>query len=155
MRDAHSKICKATNAFAKTQKTYFDRLVKGPAFHMGQHVWLYWPKPRQRQNYCKLDRVWTGPYLILSFKTSVVCRIEHVCTHKRQVVHIDRLTPCRLPITQQKRQADETQNDYGDKDLVGIGDNLNSPSATTRVKRRGRPPKTQRSIIKDSTRVLM
>ena len=32
MRDAHERVRQATHAAAKTQKTHFDRLVKGPVF---------------------------------------------------------------------------------------------------------------------------
>ena len=149
MRDAHSKIRKATNASAKTQKTYFDRLVKGPAFHVGQHVWLYWPKPKQRQNYRKLDRLWTGPYLILSFKTSVVCRIEHVHTHKRQVVHIDRLTPCRSPVMPREKYTTEAHHDFRAEDLVSHDDTFDPPLPTP-TKRHGRPPKNLHHRLQDS-----
>ena len=45
MRDAHERVRQATHAAAKTQKTHFDRLVKGPVFAVNQLVWLYWPRP--------------------------------------------------------------------------------------------------------------
>ena len=94
LRDAHESVRRNTHAVAKTQKTYFDRLVKGPIFAVNQYVWLFWPRPVVRQKYRKLTRSWTGPFQIISFKSQVVCVVKHVRTGKRYTVHIDRLTPC-------------------------------------------------------------
>jgi len=143
MRAAHTKMRKAIQSAAKTQKTYFDKLVKGPAFHVGQHVWLYWPKPKQRQKNRKLDRAWTGPYVILSFKTSVVCCIEHVHTHKRQAVHTDRLTPCMSPVTTLQPHVTASQPSTDEVDHTARN---RLPLAPT-SKRRGRPPKSQRQTV--------
>jgi len=143
MRAAHTKMRKAIQSSAKTQKTYFDKLVKGPAFHVGQHVWLYWPKPKQRQKNRKLDRAWTRPYVILSFKTSVVCRIEHVHTHKRQLVHIDRLTHCMSPVTALQPRVIASQPSTDEVDHTARN---RLPLAPT-SKGRGRPPKSQRQTV--------
>jgi len=94
MREAHERVRRATQSAAKTQKTYFDRLVRGPPFAVDQLVWLYWPQPPQRMKFKKLHHVWTGPWHILSFKTQVVVVIQHIQSLKKQTVHIDRLTPC-------------------------------------------------------------
>ena len=40
LRDAHDKVRKATKSMAKTQKTYYDRSVRGPPFAVDQLVWL-------------------------------------------------------------------------------------------------------------------
>jgi len=98
LRDAHHRVRQATQNAAKTQKTFFDKQIKGPPFSVNQLVWLYWPKPPIRQKLKKLQRVWTGPYKIIKFQTSVVVIIEHTENHKRQTVHIDRLTPCNNPV---------------------------------------------------------
>ena len=94
LRRAHDSIRHTTHAVAKTQKTYFDRLVKGPIFAVNQFVWLFWPRPLVRQKYRKLTRSWTGPFQIVCFKSQVVCVVKHVRTGRRYTVHIDRLTPC-------------------------------------------------------------
>ena len=94
LRAAHDRVRQAT---AEDQKTYFDRQVKGPPFAVDQRVWLYWPRPPLRQQYRKLQRLWTGPWRILSFKSQVVVVIQHEKSHKRQTVHIDRLAPCLTP----------------------------------------------------------
>jgi len=94
MRDAHERVRQSTQSAAKTQKTHFDKLVRGPPFAVDQLVWLYWPRPPIRMKFKKLQRIWTGPWRILSFKTQVVVVIQHVKTFKKQTVHIDRLTPC-------------------------------------------------------------
>ena len=68
MRDAHEQVRTATKSVARTQKTYFDKYVKGPPFHVGQSVWLYWPLPKLRQRHRKLTRLWTGPWQIMSLR---------------------------------------------------------------------------------------
>ena len=71
--------------------------MKGPPFAVDQRVWSYWPRPPLRQQHRKLQRLWTGPWRILSFKGQVVVVIQHEKSHKRQTVHIDRLAPCLTP----------------------------------------------------------
>jgi len=97
IRQAHNRVRTATQRAAKTEKTYFDRFVKGTPFALGQLVYLYWPRPLVRQQLRKLTRVWTGPWKIIEFKTSVVVVIQNLKTKKRQTVHIDRLVPCNNP----------------------------------------------------------
>jgi len=87
MRAAHERVRSATNRSSKTQKSYFDARVKAISLTKGQLVWLYWPKPLLRQ-------LWFGPYRITYFKSEVVVEIQHIKTHKTQIVHVDRLVPC-------------------------------------------------------------
>jgi len=94
MRQAHEQVRAATKSTARTQKSYFDKYVKGPPFHVGQLVWLYWPLPKLRQKNKKLARLWTGPWEVVEFKTSIVVVIRHTTSQKKQTVHIDRLVPC-------------------------------------------------------------
>ena len=56
---------------------------------------VYWPRPPIRQQKKKLQRLWTGPWQIISFITPLVVKIRHVTNNKTQTVHIDRLAPCR------------------------------------------------------------
>ena len=106
LRDAHHKIRMATQNAAKTQKTFFDKQIKGPPFSVNQLVWLYWPKPIIQQKFKKLQRLWTGPYKIIKFQSSVVVIIEHTETRKRQTVHIDRLTPCSSTVLLPSQNTD-------------------------------------------------
>jgi len=94
MSDAHEQVRTATKSVARTQKTYFDKYVKGPPFHVGQIVWLYWPLRKLRQRHRKLIRLWTSPRKILEFKTAIVVVIQNTVSHKKQTVHVDRLVPC-------------------------------------------------------------
>jgi len=96
MRQAHEQIRHSTSSVAKTQKTYFDRHVKGLHFGLGQLVWLYWPRPPQRHMYRKLQWLWTGPWRITKFISNIVVQIQHVYNHKRQTVHVDRLVLCHI-----------------------------------------------------------
>ena len=94
IRSAHERVRQATQSAAKTQKTYFDKLVRGPPFAVHQLVWLFWPQPTLRQKHGKLQRLWTGPWKILSFRSPVVVVIQNCKNNKKQTVHIDRLSPC-------------------------------------------------------------
>ena len=95
LRNAHNQIRQTTNSVAKVQKTYFDKHIRGSAFAVHQLVWLYWPRPPIRQQKKKLQRLWTGPWQIISFITPLVVKIRHVTNNKTHTVHIDRLSPCR------------------------------------------------------------
>jgi len=94
MRAAHERVRRATNRSSKTQKSYFDERVRAVSLTKGQLVWLYWPKPLLRQQNRKLTQLWFGPYRITNFKFEVVVEIQHIKTHKTQIVHVDRLVPC-------------------------------------------------------------
>jgi len=85
----------------KRRKT-FDKYVRGSPFHVDQFVWLYWPRPPVRQQKRKLQRLWSGPWRILKFQSSLVV-IQNLKTNKHQTVHVDRLAPCR---SQQREQRD-------------------------------------------------
>jgi len=95
LREAHSLARENLRATARTQTRYFDRQVKPLALYEGQHVWLYWPRPRIRQAQRKLTNVRTGPWVIQQFTTPITVIIRHAETRKRQVVHVDRLLPCQ------------------------------------------------------------
>jgi len=137
MRQAHERVRQATHAAAKVQKTYFDRLVKGPVFAVGQLVWLFWPRPLLRMQYKKLQRHWTGPFRIIEFRTQVVVVLQHVQNHKKQTVHIDRLSPCLSTVYTPPAAAEdsstvlddsahaenaETQADSENADIAGADD---------------------------------
>ena len=98
IRSAHQQVRNATQAVAKTQKTYYDHQVKGPPFAVGQLVWLYWPCPPLRPKFRKLQQVWTGPCKIVSFQTDVVVHLQHMQKHSKQTVHINRLSPCKVAV---------------------------------------------------------
>jgi len=93
MRAAHERVRSATNRSSKTQKSYFDARVRAVSLTKGQFVWLYW-SPLLRQQNRKLTQLWFGPYRITNFKSEVVVEIQHIKTHKTQIVHVDRLVPC-------------------------------------------------------------
>jgi len=94
LRAAHQRIRQATKMSAKTQKTYFDDRARSVSLRPGQLVWLYWLRPQARQRLWKLNRLWVGPFRIISFRSEIVIDIEHIRTGKRQTVHVDRIQPC-------------------------------------------------------------
>jgi len=54
LRAAHALAREHLHTYAKTQKRYFDARVKPVPYHVGQKVWLYWPRPLIRQRHRKL-----------------------------------------------------------------------------------------------------
>jgi len=97
LRDAHERVRDATRSSARTQKVYYDERSKQTVFTEGQLVWMFWPRPPVRQRFCKLQRLWTGPWGIESFKSPLVVVLKHTCKRARQTVHVDRLLPCNSP----------------------------------------------------------
>jgi len=97
LRDAHRRVRDATKSSARTQKSYYDERAHVMSFDVGQLVWLYWPRPPVRQRFRKLQRLWTGPWRIESFKSPLVVVIKHTAKRTRQTVHVDRLLLCKTP----------------------------------------------------------
>jgi len=64
-------------------------------FTVGQLVWLFWPSPPRRQKFQKLQWQWRGPWRIESFRSDVVVNLVHTTKQWRQVVHMNRLSPCK------------------------------------------------------------
>ena len=159
LRDAHQRVRASMHASARTQKRYFDARVKQHTFHVGQLVWMYWPLPRIRSTFRKLTKLWTGPWEILAFSSSLVVQVKHTTTRKRQTVHIDRLVPCASAhITEPpaKNQAapvphpaehqttpPHSQPDYSDS--VVLPSDSPSTSVNLRSRRTLRPPARYRS----------
>jgi len=97
MRNAHQKVRAKTQAIARTQKRYYDERTTGNTFEEGQLVWLFWPRPPHRQRFKKLAKMWTGPWRILRFTSSVTVLLQHVDNGSKQRVHVDRLMACKTP----------------------------------------------------------
>jgi len=97
LRDAHQRVRDATKSSARTQKAYYDDRSRQAVFAEDQLVWLFWPRPPVRMKFRKLQRLWTGPWRIELFKSSLVVVLRHTEKRTRQTVHIDRLLPCRTP----------------------------------------------------------
>jgi len=97
LRDAHKRVRDATRSSARTQKLYYDERSKQAVFTEGQLVWLFWPRPPVRQKFRKLQRLWTGPWRTVLFKSPLVVVLKHTVKRARQTVHVDRLLPCNTP----------------------------------------------------------
>ena len=89
LREAHQRVRDATKSLARTQKRYYDERSKQTPFYEKQLVWLFWPRPPVRQKYRKLQKLWTGPWQIESFKTPLVVVLKHTLKRSRQTVHVD------------------------------------------------------------------
>jgi len=120
IREAHSLARQHLHATAQTQKRCFDARVKPVSFHTNQLVWLFWPRPLLRQKQRKLVNLWTGPWKILRYLSPITVVVQHVNTHKKQTVHVDRLMPCRS----------ESLNEAPDVPEVPIEHQTSSGSAT-------------------------
>ena len=86
IREVHHLIRQNTGVVAKSQKNYFDKYVRGSPFHVDQLVWLYWPRPPLRQQKRQLQRLWSGPWRIVKFQSSLVVVIQNLKTNKHQTV---------------------------------------------------------------------
>jgi len=96
LRAAHALTREYLHQYAKTQKRYFDARVKPVPYYVSQKVWLYWPRPLIRQRHRKLFNQWVGPFTIVTFLTPITALIRCDATHKKQRVHVDRLSPCAV-----------------------------------------------------------
>jgi len=96
LRAAHAFARQHLHTYARTQKQYFDARVKLVPYHVGQKVWLYWPRPLVRQRHRKLFNQWVGPFTIVSFLAHITALIRCDATHKRQRIHVDRLSSCAV-----------------------------------------------------------
>jgi len=54
---------------------------------IGQDPW-YGKKHR------KLTRVWTGPWMITTFRSPIVVELKDIASSRKQIVHVDRIVPC-------------------------------------------------------------
>ena len=94
LRQAHTKVRESTQSMARVEKKYYDERSRKTKFHVGQLVWLYWPKPPVHQKFRKLQQLWTGPWTIESFRTPLVVKLRYTTRRTTQTVHIDRLVHC-------------------------------------------------------------
>lgn len=78
------------------QKVHYDAKSQGKHFSVGDMVWLHNPTvPRGKS--CKLHRLWTGPFRIVTKLSDSVYRLQHVQFQRRRpVVHFNRLKACSL-----------------------------------------------------------
>jgi len=83
LRDAHQRVRDASRSSARTQKQYYDERLRQTVFTEGQLVWLFWPRPPVRQQFRKLQRLWTGPWRIKSFKSPLVMVLKHTAKRTR------------------------------------------------------------------------
>ena len=108
LRAAHERIRENTRRFAKVEKRYYDQKAKPDHLKVGQNVWLFWPQPTERMKFKKLYKPWNGPWKIIKFKSPLVVEIEHVSKKtkhgrpSRQVVNVDRLTPCKVETVEEE-----------------------------------------------------
>ena len=103
LREAHHTVRQNLHATARTQKQHFDARIRPHTFHLGQKVWLFWPRPVVKQQAHKLTQLWTGPWDIISIKSDLIVEIQDPTSRKKQTVHVDRLLPCQ-------QLASETQS---------------------------------------------
>jgi len=57
LHSAHAKVREHVGRTAKRQKKHFDGRVKPMSFSLGQHVWLFWPRPLVIQQSHKLTHL--------------------------------------------------------------------------------------------------
>ena len=90
-----SETLKVSN---RTQKAYYDRWARANAYQVGDRV-LWLDKKSRRGRCMKLNRPWTGPWIVIKRLSEVVYRIKYCgptgsySRVKRRVVHFNQLKP--------------------------------------------------------------
>ena len=132
LRTAHLRVRETTKSVVRTEKQYYDERSRKTKFVQGQLVWLCWPKPPVRQQYRKLQQLWTGPWHIEKFKTPLVVELKHTSKHTKQVVHVDRLLPCLIPPAPNDIQDDGQTDSQTMEPLPGLSQVFEEPTGETR-----------------------
>ena len=73
-------------------KRKYDHNIEQKLYNVGDAVWYYYPickKGRSR----KLQRPWTGPYIVTKRINNVIYKIKLTAKSKAKIVHHDRLKP--------------------------------------------------------------
>ena len=90
-----SETLKVSN---RTQKAYYDHWARANAYQVGDRV-LWLDKKSRRGRCMKLNRPWTGPWIVIKRLSEVVYRIKYCgptgsySRVKRSVVHFNQLKP--------------------------------------------------------------
>ncbi|KAA3680603.1 uncharacterized protein DEA37_0008125 [Paragonimus westermani] len=86
------------------QKSCYDRTANGPVYRIGDHVWLYKPKPPLGAAH-KFHRPWLGPFLIVHVRSPTVYVIRDTTNPTADVltVHYNQLKPAQTPEETQMR----------------------------------------------------
>ena len=106
LRVAHERVRVATKSSARMQKRYYDDRSKQTSFSKGQKVWLFWPRPPIRQRFRKLQKLWTGPWVIESFKAPLVVARRQRLLRRRSSSHdVTRACPCAARVADVDRSA--------------------------------------------------
>jgi len=133
LRDARQNVRDSLGARARTEKRYLDKRVKPVKLYLKQSVWLYWPRLLIRQARRKLVNLWSGPWTISRFCSPIVVQVQHTITHRRQIVYVDRLTPCEVqsqpePQTVEQRWLVKHQVSEDDSEDNGLLKSSPTPS---------------------------
>ena len=73
-----------------SQPSIFDRKARTEKFRVGDSVWLYNPI-RKKGRSPKLDKMWQGPYGVISLIGEVLIENKASRRAKSKVVHADKL----------------------------------------------------------------
>ena len=79
------------------QKSYYDKRARQQKFQVGDSVCLYNPI-RRKGHTPKLDKMWHGPYGIVTLIEEVLAEIKQSKRSKSTVVHLDTLAHTKKPI---------------------------------------------------------
>ncbi|KAA3675397.1 uncharacterized protein DEA37_0008628 [Paragonimus westermani] len=86
------------------QKSCYDRTANGPVYRIGDHVWLYRPKPPSGAAH-NFHRPWLGPVVLVHVRslTVYVIRDTTVTTADVLTVHYNQSKPVQTPEEAQMR----------------------------------------------------
>jgi len=99
------------------------------------------PRPVVRQRHRKLFNQWVGPFTIVSFLMPITALVRCDTTHKRQRVHVDRLSTCAVEAeTAQSTEPQSTSPILSSGDAANSSPTSSLPVTRTRTGRAIRTP---------------
>ncbi|KAA3680053.1 uncharacterized protein DEA37_0014601 [Paragonimus westermani] len=108
LRVAHKIAARHQSKSRNHQKSCYERTANGPVYRIGDHVWLYRPKPPLGTAH-KFHRPWPGPFVHVYVRLPSVCVIRDTAerTAGALTVHCNQLKPAQTPEDAQMRPLPE------------------------------------------------
>ena len=92
LEEIHSCVRERMNLKSSQMKAHYDRKTREVLFQEGERVWFYNPR-RVKGKAPKLQGDWEGLFLVVKKLSDVVYCIQKASSHKKKVVHANRLAP--------------------------------------------------------------
>ncbi|XP_060063887.1 uncharacterized protein LOC132544323 [Ylistrum balloti] len=94
LQQAYTYVRQFTRASALRQKRYYDQRSANRKLKIKDRVWVYFPTVTPGTS-PKLTAFWRGPFSVTKIVSDVTYEVCPVGGGRKQIVHVDRLKPCR------------------------------------------------------------